>query len=56
MRQPYGRVAVLHVTLLVAAFAVTALGAPIAALAFMVLLKIVLDAAAHVREHRRARA
>jgi len=54
MRQPYGRVAVLHVTLLVAAFAVMALGAPIAALAFMVVLKIVLDAAAHLREHRRA--
>jgi len=56
MRDPYGRVAVLHVTLLVAGFAVMALGAPIAALAFMVVLKIVLDAAAHLREHRRARA
>jgi len=56
MRQPYGRVVVLHVTLLVAGFAVTALGAPIAALVFMVVLKIVLDAAAHLSEHRRARA
>lgn len=56
MRQPYGRVVVLHVTLLVAGFALLALGAPSAALALMVVLKIVLDAAAHLREHRRARA
>lgn len=56
MRRPYGRVVVLHVTLLVSAFAVTALGTPLAALVLLVALKIALDAVAHLREHRRARA
>ncbi|MDZ7706959.1 MAG: DUF6498-containing protein [Trueperaceae bacterium] len=56
MRRPYGRVMILHVTLLASAFAVTALGAPLGALVLMVALKIVVDAAAHLREHRRARA
>jgi hypothetical protein len=50
----YGRVAVLHATVLVSAVAVAALGTPLAALAVFVLGKIALDIALHIREHRRA--
>lgn len=55
MPRPYGRVVVLHLTLLVGGFAVQLLGAPLVALVLMVALKIGLDAAAHLREHRAAR-
>lgn len=52
MTRPYGRVVVLHLTILFGGVAVMALGQPIAALALMVLLKIGVDAIAHLREHR----
>jgi hypothetical protein len=51
----YGRVAVLHATVLVAAAVIGALGAPVGALVVFVLAKTALDLAFHVREHRRAR-
>lgn len=52
MAAPYARVVVLHVTLIFGGFAVAAAGAPVAALALLVALKIVVDLAAHVAEHR----
>jgi hypothetical protein len=55
MPRPYGRVVVLHVTLLVGGFTVQLLGAPLVALVLMVAMKVGLDAAAHLREHRAAR-
>lgn len=53
MGAPYGRVVVLHLTIILGAFAVVAVGAPVAALAVMVVCKTGLDLAAHLREHRR---
>jgi len=51
MQKAYGRVVILHVTLLFGGFAVMMIGAPLAALALMVVLKIGVDLAAHLREH-----
>lgn len=51
MARPYGRVVVLHLTVLGGGFIVMALGAPLLALVLMVALKIGVDAAAHLRSH-----
>jgi hypothetical protein len=55
MSQPYRRVIVLHFVMILGGFAVLALGEPTAALFMLVLLKIGVDAAAHVKEHGRYR-
>jgi hypothetical protein len=55
MVEPYRRVVVLHVTVVLGAFAVAAIGAPVGALAVMVLAKTVLDVRGHRKEHDRAR-
>ncbi len=52
MSQPYGRVVVLHVTLVLGGFLVLGLGGATAALALFVLLKTGVDLAAHLRVHR----
>jgi hypothetical protein len=54
MGEPYGRVIILHVVLIFGAWAVVALGAPVAALALLVVIKIAVDAVAHRRQHRGA--
>ena len=54
MGAPYGRVVVLHLTIILGAFAITFLGAPIAALLLLVLLKTALDLGLHLRERRNA--
>ncbi len=51
MHQPYGRVVVLHLVILGGGFLVLALGSPMLPLALLVVLKIGVDVAAHVREH-----
>ena len=53
-RAPYGRVIILHVTIVLGAFAVAAIGAPIGALVIMVVLKTVADLGAHLAERERA--
>lgn len=53
MSQPYGRVVVLHVTLVLGAFPILALGEPMGALLLFVALKIGIDLAAHLASHRR---
>jgi hypothetical protein len=53
--EPYRRVFVLHFTVLGGAVVLTFLGAPLGALAAMVLVKTVLDLRAHWQEHERAR-
>jgi hypothetical protein len=53
---PYGRVVVLHLTILVGAFAIVILGAPIAALVVLVILKTILDLRLHLREQPSLRA
>ena len=54
MTEPYSRVVVLHVTILVGGFFADSLGAPLAALILLVLLKTVIDLLAHLKEHRKA--
>lgn len=56
MAAPYGRVVVLHLTILFGAFVVAILGAPIGALLVLVGLKTAFDLGLHLREHRAAAA
>jgi hypothetical protein len=51
MARPYGRVMVLHVVILGGGFLVQSLGAPVAAIAVLVILKTGLDLVGHLREH-----
>lgn len=53
MFAPYGRVLVMHVTILLGAVAVEWMGQPIASLALLVALKTAVDVWAHLREHNR---
>ena len=53
MMAPYGRVAVLHITIIAGGFAVMALGQPIWALLILIALKIGIDLKAHSRSHRK---
>jgi hypothetical protein len=48
---PYSRVVVLHLTILIGAFAVALLGAPVAALIVLIVLKTAYDLRLHLREH-----
>ncbi len=52
MFKPYGRLVVLHVTIIIGAMAISITGAAIAALVVLVLLKIGLDIGLHLAEHR----
>jgi hypothetical protein len=52
----YGRVVVLHLTILLGAFATAILGGPIWILLILVAGKTVLDLGLHAREHRAAEA
>lgn len=54
MFTPYGRVVVLHLTVLVGGAVVEFLGAPVLALVLLVVMKILLDLGAHVTEHDKA--
>ena len=51
MASAYGRVVVLHVTILIGGFVVALLGAPIGALIVLVVLKTAFDLGLHRREH-----
>jgi hypothetical protein len=53
MARPYGRVVVLHLTILFGGFGAMALGSPLWALLLLIGLKIGLDVKAHVKEHSR---
>ena len=53
---PYGRLVVLHVTILVGGMLAMAFGAPVLALLVLVVLKTGLDLTFHLREHRHAAA
>jgi hypothetical protein len=52
MFAPYGRLVVLHITIIVGAFAIGFTGAPESAVVILVVLKIVLDLGLHLAEHR----
>lgn len=51
MIQPYGRILVMHMTILFGAVLSKSFGAPPIALVIMVVLKVVIDLLAHWREH-----
>jgi hypothetical protein len=53
MGSVYGRVVILHVTILGSAFLIGLLGTPLAALVLLIVLKTILDVALHLREHQR---
>jgi hypothetical protein len=53
MFRPYGRIVVLHLTVLLGGFLVTALGSPVVAIVLLVGLKTVIDLGAHLRERVR---
>lgn len=52
MGLPYGRVVLLHITLILGGFLIILLESPTAGLLLFILLKIVMDLRAHLREHR----
>ena len=54
MFAPYGRLVVLHVTIIIGAIAIGVTGASAAAIVVLVLLKIALDLGLHLAEHRGA--
>lgn len=53
MFKPYGRVVILHITILGGAILAASLGQPIWALLVLVGLKILIDVAMHTRSHRK---
>jgi hypothetical protein len=54
MFAPYGRLVALHLTIIFGAMATIVTGAPAAAVAILVAIKIVIDLGLHLREHRPA--
>jgi uncharacterized protein DUF6498 len=54
LTEPYSRVVALHVTVLAGGALAHTIGAPLAALVLLVLLKTAIDLLAHLGEHRRA--
>ena len=54
MFAPYGRLVVLHITIIFGAILIGMTGAPAAAIVVLVLLKIALDLGLHLAEHRNA--
>ena len=56
MAQPYGRVVVLHLAIILGGIGAMALGSPVWALLVLLALKIGLDLKAHVKEHSMPRA
>jgi hypothetical protein len=53
MFQPYARVMILHVTILIGGFLAQTLGAPTVAVVLLIVLKIGVDLAAHLAERRK---
>ena len=52
MREPYARIVVMHVTIILGGFVAMALGTPLPALLLLIALKTAADARGHIREHR----
>ena len=53
MGQPYARVVILHVTIIIGAFLIGIFGSPVFALILLIALKAVIDIQAHLREHKK---
>jgi hypothetical protein len=56
MGSPYGRVVVMHITILAGGFLTMAVGSPAALLVILIVLKTILDISLHNREHKKAAA
>lgn len=52
MQQPYGRVVILHITIIFGGFLVMLLGSPVAGLILLVCIKTFIDIKTHLRQHR----
>jgi hypothetical protein len=52
MMMPYGRIVVLHLTIIFGGFATMALGEPVWVVVILVLVKMVVDLKMHLKEHR----
>lgn len=55
MGQPYARIFVMHITIIIGGFGLMALGSPVALLLVLVILKTIIDVKLHLREHKKAR-
>ncbi|MHC4758884.1 MAG: DUF6498-containing protein [Planctomycetota bacterium] len=53
MAQPYGRVVVMHIAIILGAFLTEYMGSPIAVLLVLVVLKIIIDVKFHLKEHKK---
>jgi len=53
MGQPYARVFVMHITIIVGGFGLMVLGSPVALLLVLVVLKTAIDVKLHLREHKK---
>jgi hypothetical protein len=51
MFAPYGRLLILHLTIILGAFLSLALGSPVGAIVILVLIKTIVDLGFHIREH-----
>ncbi len=52
MGKPYGRIVVLHLTILIGGFLLMALKSPIVGLLLFIMLKIIMDISSHNKEHK----
>jgi hypothetical protein len=52
MKQPYGRLVILHITIVLGGIVSAYLGSPIGSLLVLVVLKTALDLYFHLRQHR----
>ena len=53
MSQPYGRIVVLHIAVLIGGFLTMAIGSPVGVLLILVLLKTIVDVKLHLRERKK---
>ena len=51
MMQPYGRVVILHMTIIIGGILVTIIGAPVVSLVLLIALKTFIDIKAHLKQH-----
>lgn len=52
MHKPYARIITMHITIIVGGFLVLALDMPMLALVLLIMLKVLADGGAHIKEHR----
>lgn len=51
MGQPYGRVVILHLTIIFGGFLITVFGSPVAGIVLLIILKTFIDLKAHLSQH-----